>query len=231
MHIKIKLFLAFSAFLLTMCRSYNEVDTFKTVNGLSCRTYTDYFGQGLVISDGLECSYTCPNGKVEVSDFEGDPSFSATKRDLDRLLCGVAPQFTPTNPPARTSPTPAASPSPTALASPTVENSPTARPVQPPLLTGEVPMCDLGTDLMNLRIVKTAPDLTGKTLTVQISDIESTCAVNTTNPSLLSCTIPASVTFPARVLVSVDGAVVNDFIYDGLGCTVLDTPVPHKGNP
>lgn len=207
---KIKLFstLAFSALLLTMCRTYEQSQPVPStsIEGLSCRAYTG----------GLECYYECPNGTVGPLDFEADPSLSASKVDLDRLYCGVtAPQFTPTDPSASTSPTPAASA--TAQASPT--------PL-PPVLSGRVTMCDTGINLISFRIVEPPPDLTGKTLTVEIADIETTCTMNPTNPSLLTCTIPPLVTFPASVVARLDGAVVNDFIFDGIGCGELSTPMP-----
>src|SRR5215211_529241 len=204
---KIKLFLAFSAtLLLTMCRFYDEGERVTPINGLSCQAYTDYFEQGLGSSKGLECYYECPQEVVGPLEFEADPSLSTSKEDLDRTLCGVtAPQFTPTEPSASVFPTPILSATPaasaTAQASPTARMSPTA---PPPLLTGEVTNCDGATNL------------TDKTLTVQIAELESTCAVNQVNPSLLTCTIPAAVTFPASVVVSLDGVVVNEFTYDGL---------------
>jgi len=87
-------------------------------------------------------------------------------------------------------------------------------------------MCDIGTDrLISFRTVQPPPDLTAKTLMVRIAEQETTCTVNPTNPSLLTCAIPAGVTFPAAVVVSLDDAVVNDFIYDGLGCAKLSTPI------
>lgn len=219
---KIKLFstLAFSALLLTMCRTYEQSQPVPStsIEGLSCRAYTG----------GLECYYECPNGTVGPLDFEADPSLSASKGDLDRLYCGVtAPQFTPTDPSASMSPTPVESPTPaasaTALASPTVEISPTP---PPPVLSGRVTMCDTGINLISFRIVEPLPDLTGKTLTVEIADTETSCATNPTNPSLLTCTIPPLVTFPASVVARLDGAVVNDFTFDGIGCGELATPMP-----
>ena len=226
---KIKLFLAFPfALLLTMCRFYDEGERVTTINGLSCQGYTNYFGQGAAITKGLECYYECPQEVVGPLDFETDPSLSASKADLDRMLCGItAPQFTPTEPAASVSPTPAVSATPiasaTAQASPTATISPTA---PPSLLTGQTTMCDLGANLINFRMVEPVPDLTDKTVTVEIADIETTCTVNPTNPSLLTCTIPSLVTFPARVVVSLDGAVVNDFTYEGIGCDELTTPMP-----
>lgn len=223
---KMKPLIVFSLLLLTMCRFYDEAERVTPIDGLACQAYTDYFDQGLETSKGLECYYSCPDGTVVGPvDFETNPSFSFSKGDLDRTLCGVVPEFTPTEPAANTSPTPteSATASPTAKVSATPELSPTP---EAPLLSEDVTMCDTGLNLISFRIVGPPPDLTGKTLQVQISELESTCAVNPTNPSLLTCTIPPSVTFPARVVVSLDGAVVNDFVYDGLGCTQLSTPMP-----
>jgi hypothetical protein len=235
----IKLFLAFSTLLVTTMCKYYQGGTVALPTGLSCENYTDYRffewrGEEYKFyleELGATCSYTCPDGIVIEVDIPEEFSSSsplafASKADLDAQFCGVAPPATPTQPPPTASPTAAASPTLAATAtvepSPTVEITPTA---QEPLLTGRVLMCDVGANLINFRIVQPAPDLTGKTITAQINDTESMCAVNPTNPSLLTCTIPAGVTFPARVVVSLDGAVVNDFVYDGLGCVEITTPV------
>ena len=87
-------------------------------------------------------------------------------------------------------------------------------------------MCDTGAALISFRMIEPVSDLTGKTLSTQIDAQESTCFINPTNPSLMTCTIPADVTFPASVVVSLDGLVVNDFIFDGIGCAELTTPMP-----
>ena len=87
-------------------------------------------------------------------------------------------------------------------------------------------MCDQTTDLISFRILDTAPDLTGELVTARIAEQESTCAVNPVNTSLLTCTLPSPLTLPAQVVVSLDGAVVNDFQYDGVGCILVDTPIP-----
>jgi hypothetical protein len=87
-------------------------------------------------------------------------------------------------------------------------------------------MCDIGGNLISFRMVQPAPDLTGKTITVEIAAQESTCYVNQSNPSLMTCTIPADVTFPASVVVRVNEAVANEFTYEGIGCARLTTPIP-----
>jgi len=251
---KLVLFLVFSAFVLSMCRQYDS-GTHTSTNGLSCQSYTDYRffewrGEEYdfyIHENGATCSYMCPDGTVRDSDITGDltsssPLYSASKADLDARFCGVAEalpatptQVTPTQAPPSETPTsapsptlaasPTSGPSPTAWAFPTVERTP-ALEAQSPLLTGKVTMCDIGTDrLISFRTVQPPPDLTAKTLMVRIAEQETTCTVNPTNPSLLTCAIPAGVTFPAAVVVSLDDAVVNDFIYDGLGCAKLSTPI------
>jgi hypothetical protein len=218
---KKRLFFAFYALLLTMCRFYEQAEPFRSIDGLSCRAYTAYLEEGVNTSRGVECSYTCPNGEiVGPLDFESDPSLSATKGDMDRLYCGIVPPtFTSAPTLIANSPTPAETP--TLSASPTVFASPTSGS---PLLTEQVTMCDTGSSLISFRIATPVPDLTGRTLTVVIADQESICAVNPTNPSLLTCTLPLSITFPTQVVVSLDGAVVNDFAYNGLGCDQITTP-------
>src|SRR5687767_14643388 len=218
---KIKLFsiLAFSALLLTMCRVYAQSEPVPStsIEGLSCRAYTG----------GLECYYECPNGTEGPLDFEEDPSLSASKGDLDRLYCGIAaPQFTPTDPAASMSPTPVASETPAVSATPEATATSQASPTpEQPLLTGQTTMCDLGSNLVSFRMVEPLTDLTDKALTVEIADTETNCSVNPTNPSLLTCTIPPLVIFPASVVVRLDDAVVNDFTYEGIGCEQLTTPV------
>jgi hypothetical protein len=227
MRIKLKLFVLFFALFLTMCRRYEEGAPLLTIEGLSCRNYTAYFEHGQISSEGLECYYACPDKTVGPLDFQLDPALSYTKGDMDRLYCGLEPQLTPTVPAASISPTPIASPtgvlSPTVIISSTPEITGTA-PAS--LLTGKVTMCDTGTNLISFRVAQPAPDLTGKTLTAQIADQDSRCYINPTNLSVMTCTIPAGVVFPARVVVSVDGVLVNDFVYDGLGCTQITTPLP-----
>jgi hypothetical protein len=217
MHTKTLLVFIFCSFLITMCRSYRPLEPANPIEGLSCREFNGAGG-----SKGVECYYACPDGTVGPLIFENDPSRSATKGDLDRLFCNIAPQPTFT-----VAPTVSASPtsSPTLVASATAVVPITAGE---PLLSETVSMCDLGGKLINFRIVSPAPDLTGKTFEVQIAEHKSNCYVNPTNRSLLTCSIPNDISFPAHVVVSLDGTIANDFVYSGLGCAILTTPTPFK---
>ena len=87
-------------------------------------------------------------------------------------------------------------------------------------------MCDVGINLINFRMIEPVPDLTVEGLEVLLDGQPTTCSVNPTNTSILTCTIPPGVAFPAPVLVRLDGAVVNDFVYDGLGCAKIATAFP-----
>ncbi|MCI0556149.1 MAG: hypothetical protein L0287_34845 [Anaerolineae bacterium] len=231
---KINLLLAFSAFLITMCKTYDQSGTVASANGLSCQNYTDY--GSFIPKQGADCFYACPDGTVRQPTISGKFSaestlYSASKGELDSQFCGMTSPPASTIAPVSTSPplvllTPSLTLTPTTQASPIPEISPTA---QSPLLTGNITMCDQNVDLISFRMAEPAPDLTDKVLTVQISEQEISCAVNPVNTSLLTCTLPSRITFPARVLVSLDGAVVNDFIYDGIGCIIVDTPIPASG--
>ena len=223
-----------STFLLSMCRSYDN-GTVASINGFSCQNYTDY--GFLKRSEGASCFYVCPDGTVaqpQISEnFSDDSSlFTATKNELDSQFCSISAQSTATESLASTPATPLSTVSATEppIETATIEASPTAA-ISPtaaaPLLTGEVTMCDQTTHLISFRILDTAPDLTDELMTVQIADQETTSAVNPVNTSLLTCTLPSLLTLPAQVVVSLDGAVVNDFQYDGLGCILVDTPIPN----
>lgn len=247
----------FSAFFLTMCKSYASEPTTYT-NGLSCKNYTDHRffewrGEEYryyIREEGADCSYACSDGTTFQMNIPGTVSsmYSASKDELDAQFCGLALQPTPTEALPTESPTTA--PSPTVVASPTLAASPTAAeaptlaasPVASPtaqlaataastaaaqgsLLTGRVTMCDTGGNLISFRIAQPPPDLTGKTLTAQIGGQASACYVNATNPSLMTCTLPPGMVFPAQVVLSVDGTVASEFTYDGLGCAEITTPI------
>jgi hypothetical protein len=207
---KLILFMIFSAFIVTTCGAVPARELANPIDGLSCQT-----------SEGraIECYYTCPDGTVGPILFDGDPSLSLSKGDFDRRYCNLAPESTSTVPPPSPSPSPTSSP--TAEATATVGVPVTA---QDPLLAETVSMCDLGGKLINFRLIEASPELDAETLEVTIAEQESTCYINPTNPSLLTCTIPNDISFPAQVVVSLDGAVVNDFLYSGIGCSILTTP-------
>ena len=212
-----------------MCTFYDQSGAVVSPNGLSCQTRTDFgFFER---QQSAQCYYQCPDGTARQPEIAGafsvsSPLYSASRTDLDAQFCGESLLATPTSPPATTTATlastatrpPQAGDSPTSTAEITVTKS--------PLLAGDVTMCDLAVSLINFRMLEPVPDLSGQDLEVDIADQETSCDVNPVNTSLLTCQIPAAVTFPARVLVRLDDSVVNDFIFDGTGCAKIATPFP-----
>ena len=227
MHRNFKLFAAFSALIISMCTFYDQSGAIVAPNGLSCQNLTNYDSiQGKPAAD---CYYSCPDGTGRQTEIDGEfgsssPLYRASKEDLNEQFCENPNLPVLTQPPATDAPSP-------------TQAAPATEPVRPsatseitlsdqPFLRGDVTMCDVGIRLINFRMIEPIPDLTLEGLEVQIDDLPTTCSVNPTNTSLLTCTIPPAVTFPARVLVHLDDAVVNDFVYDGLGCAKIATAFP-----
>jgi hypothetical protein len=217
-----------------MCTIYDHSGAIISPNGLSCQNRTDYdFLQG---EKTATCYYQCPDGSVRRPEIPEEfnvssPLYSAPKDQIDRQFCQGSALSTATQPLPTDLATDAPTETPATADLPTEQAlpSPTAGivvPNLPPLLRGDVTMCDVGISLINFRMIEPVPDLTGKQLEVKIADQPTTCSINPVNTSLLTCTIPAGVSFPARVFVSLDGATANDFIYDGLGCAKIATAFP-----
>jgi hypothetical protein len=222
MHRTIRLFAIFSTLFLSMCTFYSQEGAIVSPNGLSCQNRTDYglFQQ----QQSAQCYYRCPDGtgrqpEIEEEFTTSSPLYNASREELDARFCQGLAQTTLTPMTATVS----LPPSETATSSPTPEIALTG---QSPLLSGDVTMCDIAVNLINFRMIKPVRGLTVEGLDVQIGDQPTSCSVNPTNPSLLTCNIPASVAFPARVLVRLNGAVVNDFVFDGVGCAKISTAFP-----
>lgn len=117
------------------------------------------------------------------------------------------------------------------LSIPTATTEPTMTPTQPsPVLTGEVTYCDPATDTMNLRIDHTfVPSSFNHQVTINGDPMA--CKVNGSNSSLLTCSYPPSVVFPANIKVSINDIVVNDFMYDGSACVIPATPTKEPNKP
>ncbi len=82
-----------------------------------------------------------------------------------------------------------------------------------PLLTGNMTGCgSLGTSWwVNLRLADPHPEIIGKNLQVTIGEAPATCGINQGNLSLLTCYGAKGITYPASVVVKLDGVEVNNF--------------------
>src|SRR5688572_29831376 len=100
---RLMLFMVFSSVFLAMCGTVPEKQLANPIEGLSCRAVAGS-------AQEMECTYTCPDKTVGPIRFDGDPSLSLSKGDLDRRYCDIAPQSTATERPPAASPSPTSSP-------------------------------------------------------------------------------------------------------------------------
>jgi hypothetical protein len=94
-------------------------------------------------------------------------------------------------------------------------------PPPAPILTGDILYCDGSAHVMNLRLTN-GYNPRGPTPQVTLGGVAMDCSIDLSNQTLLTCTYPASATFPANIQVMVNGITVNQFTYDGAAC---QTPV------
>lgn len=104
--------------------------------------------------------------------------------------------------------------------------SPTAPPPanpepQVPILTGDVPYCDLSSRAINLRLVDgfVPTDFNHK---LTIGGEPMGCKVSEANSTILSCLYPPTTVFPASIQATLNGNVVNNFEFSGATCVVPD---------
>ena len=225
MHRNFKLFAAASILLLSMCTIYDQSGAIIAPNGLSCQNLTYY--ESFEGQPSAECYYSCPDGTGRQAEIDGEfsaasPLYSASPEELNERFCED-----PNLPVLTQAPATSTTGAPSVPATTEAPASATAAIISDqPLLRGDVTMCDVGINLINFRMIKPVPDLVVEDLEVLLDGQPTTCSVNPTNTSILTCTIPPGVAFPAPVLVRLDGAVVNDFVYDGLGCAKIATAFP-----
>ena len=206
---------------------------------IACAAYSvpgvqRYSGDVKCVSDGFNpevktTSYTCYCPM--------DPSytnlFDITEEDFadpGRLRINACYEYTLHNPviPALLDTSATATPTlvPTATSTPT--KRPTATPA--PYLSGDVTTCNLTDRYINFPIDPNAADISGLDFEVTIGGVPSTCNVPSSNTNILSCTFSQGQTFPAQVIVSVDGFITNDFTFDGGICVTNPIPQDNSGS-
>ncbi len=107
---------------------------------------------------------------------------------------------------------------------PVVQPAPPANPEpQVPILTGDVPYCDLSSRALNLRLVSgfVPTDFNHK---LTIGGAPMGCKVSEANSTILSCLYPPTTVFPARIQATLNGNIVNEFDFSGATCVVPDIP-------
>ena len=227
-----RLSLIFTAFTVMFCRiiGCSDPQTMTMREGdvstsFVCTNYTDFAtGSENGMDQGVTCNIPCPDNTTQKVDMNDVPSpqflNSHTTSEIQAMYC---PGFAV---PTATS-TVTSTPGPTATATTTPTKAPTATPL--PYLSGEVRACNLTDRYINFTIDPNAIDPSGMDFEVTISGVPSTCSVPSSNTGILSCTFPQNQTFPARVIVNVDGFITNDFIFDGSSCAA-NVPPPSNNN-
>lgn len=107
---------------------------------------------------------------------------------------------------------------------PVVQPAPPANPEpQVPILTGDVPYCDLSSRAINLRLVDGfVPTDFNHKLTIGGEPIG--CKVSEANSTILSCLYPPTTVFPASLQATLNGNIVNEFEFSGATCVVPEIP-------
>jgi hypothetical protein len=115
---------------------------------------------------------------------------------------------------------------PTATVVPTATATSTAipAPAAAPLLSGNVTACDRKAGFINFELAAISPLVSESDVVLTINGTQVPCLFAGSDNSLLSCPLPASVTFPAQIHVTVAGASTDDFSYDGSGCATPSQP-------
>lgn len=118
----------------------------------------------------------------------------------------------------------------TAKASATVTVSSELSPTLP-ILSGVVTYCDPVQHVINLPFVN-GFDPKNFQHQVTMNGVVVNCMVNLSNSKLLECSLPVPVVFPVVIQVAINGNVVNDFSFNGIGCS-LPNPQnkPEGGSP
>ena len=107
---------------------------------------------------------------------------------------------------------------------PVLQPAPPANPEpQVPILTGDVPYCDLSSRALNLRLVDgfVSTDFNHK---LTIGGAPMGCKVSEANSTILSCLYPPTTVFPARIQATLNGNIVNEFDFSGATCVVPEIP-------
>lgn len=184
---------------------------------VSCREFYDinltWTGRSYMYT--YDCQIPCPDGSTVTAKemivsglreavVAGEPLAEVTLDMWQKQYCPVAPVETET-------------PTPTPLAA---EDG--AVPVAVPLLTEKVTACDYKAGFVNFELVDPAQNVNEMEMTVAFNQAPVNCEVPNNNPNILSCSLPSDIRFPFNVSVEVDGALANDFDFDGSYCGYKD---------
>lgn len=203
MNRKLKLLFVFAAMLMLVCRCQSGIPTLGNTSNsytladgspLACSLYNEWVDIN-TWTEVYACYYTCPDGKKVEIDYYPKASFPYHSVESLDFQTQINAQYCGVNPP---------------VTRPPISIS--------PLLTGDVTDCNLNSNYINFRLAQSSQDITGKKLGVTMNGNPSSCSINPSNPTILTCDLSAQTLFPITVEVKLDEALVNNFLYDGSDC-------------
>ncbi len=203
-----QLALVLTALLVIVCRG-PQYDA--PLLGPGCVVYGTYLRGGQLFgAPEYSCPITCPDGSTVIADGTDDDHYDDIQ-EIGLAQC-PAPAITAT----ATFPPQAVLPTSTVTATPQ------------PLLNGEVSACNLVDRYINLALNPQASAISSSDVEVTIGGQPVRCEIPSSNKNILSCSLPQGQTFPAQVIINVDGHLTDTFSYDGSDCI---QPSPTKDDP
>jgi hypothetical protein len=181
---------------------------YDTPSLLSTASYPPKYNGTFRCTNPDGTNLTCPNTNqpADRAEFKAHVTYPrdfTEKNFWASMGCGAA----------QATSTPTASPIPTA----TSTALPTATPAA--LLSGEVSACSTKDGFINFKLATISPLVNENDLVLTINGTPVKCTFAGNDNSLLSCPLPAGVAFPAQILVAQGSTTVNNFSYDGAGCS------------
>lgn len=202
--------------ILSACKSSEQFFVhFTNGRALACEATHTYLegggGEGLFQSTiTYTCNLPCPDGSVSIIELSGRPEIGKRfdKAQTVSKYCGVQAFLTS----GEESSSAGGSSADSAL-------FPAVDEALPASLTAHVNACTLAQGYITFTLSDQAPDLTNKKLEVSINNDPVACLTTSEGPKTFRCTLPQKIKFPALVIIKLDGAEVNRFIYSGADCS------------
>lgn len=225
-----RLILVCTALMVTVCRCSFDRGTpylisFEDGASMRCTKYIDYLPNWSALwnnDSNFDCDLPCPDGSIvpfsEVSSPELLKAVTENSKVPASVLQNLQKEYCTAESLSKATATA------TATAAPTKSPTPTALPL---ILTGEVTACDVPARFINLRLAQPIFDFSSAIVTININGVSSECVI-TSNPTVMSCTLPQPTTFPINIAILINGNPASNFSFNGSYCGYKDPNAPNN---